>query len=65
MVVKGSKKGKSSAALEDLFKVNEDSTKLSPGMATIFYNITMMKALYLVKRARTDALVDSIPHNKS
>ncbi len=57
LVVKGSKKGKSSAAPDDLFKVNKDSKKLSPGMETTFYNITMMKTVYLVKQARPDALV--------
>jgi hypothetical protein len=47
---------KSSAAPEDLFKVDEDSEKLKPIKATAFHNI-VAKALYLVKRARPDASV--------
>jgi hypothetical protein len=53
---KRGKKTKSSAAPEDLFKVNDDSEKLKPLMATAFHNI-VAKALYLVKRARPDASV--------
>lgn len=49
-------KKKSSAAPEDLFKVDEDSEKLKPIKATAFHNI-VAKALYLVKRARPDASV--------
>jgi hypothetical protein len=52
---KSSKKGRS-AAPEDLFKVDEDSEKLSPTQATAFHNL-VAKALYLVKRARPDASV--------
>jgi hypothetical protein len=47
---------KSSAAPDDLFKVDEDSEKLKPIKATAFHNI-VAKALYLVKRARPDASV--------
>lgn len=53
---KKAKKGRTSAAPEDLFKVNEDAEKLTPMKATIFHNI-VAKALYLVKRARPDASV--------
>ena len=49
-------KGKKCAAPEDLFKVNEDATKLSTEMSTAFHNM-VAKALYLVKRARPDASV--------
>ena len=56
-VCKHSKKGRSSAAPEDLFKIDEDSAeKLKPVKATAFHNI-VAKALYLVKRARSDASV--------
>ena len=55
-VVKRGRKGKTTAAPEDLFKVNEDSAKLNQDMATSFHNI-VAKALYLVKRARPDASV--------
>ena len=54
--VKRGRKGRLTAAPEDLFKVNEDSTKLNQSMATAFHNI-VAKALYLVKRARPDASV--------
>lgn len=47
---------KTTAAPEDLFKVDKDATKLSPEKATAFHNI-VVKAIYLVKRARPDALV--------
>ena len=50
------KKGRSSAAPDDLFKIDEDSEKLHPKSATAFHNI-VAKALYLVKRARPDASV--------
>ena len=50
------KKGRSSAAPDDLFKIDEDSQKLQPKSATAFHNI-VAKALYLVKRARPDASV--------
>jgi len=49
-------KGKKCAAPEDLFKVDEDATKLNTEMSTAFHNI-VPKALYLVKRARPDASV--------
>ncbi len=49
-------KGKKCAAPEDLFKIDQDATKLSTEMSTAFHNI-VAKALYLVKRARPDASV--------
>ena len=49
-------KGKKYAAPEDLFRIDEDSTKLNTEMSTAFHNI-VAKALYLVKRARPDASV--------
>ncbi len=49
-------KSKSCAAPEDLFKVDDDATKLNAEMSTAFHNI-VAKALYLVKRARPDASV--------
>ena len=55
-VVKRGKKGRATAALEDLFKIDEDSPKLKLEAATVFHNI-VAKALYLVKRARPDASV--------
>ena len=54
--MKRGRKGRCTAAPEDLFKVDEDATKLNPDMATAFHNI-VAKALYLVKRARPDASV--------
>jgi hypothetical protein len=51
---KRGRKSKSSAAPEDLFKINED--ELNTEMAMAFHNI-VAKALYVVKRARPDALV--------
>jgi len=51
---KRGRKGRSSAAPDNLFKVDEDAEKLSPVQATAFHNI-VAKALYLVKRARPDA----------
>ena len=53
---KRGRKSKLSAAPEDLFKVDEDATKLNTEMATAFHNI-VAKALYVVKRARPDASV--------
>ncbi len=53
---KRAKKGKKTAALEDLFKVDQDSKKLNTEKSTMFHNI-VAKALYLVKRARPDASV--------
>ena len=50
------KKGKKCAAPDDLFKIDEDATKLSTEMSTTFHNI-VAKALYMVKRAWPDALV--------
>jgi hypothetical protein len=55
-VLPKARKGRSSAAPDDLFKVDEDSEKLQPTMTTAFHNI-VAKALYLVKRARPDASV--------
>ena len=51
---KHGRKGKSSAAPDNLFEVDEDATKLPPSQATIFHNI-VVKVLYLVKQARPDA----------
>ena len=45
---KRGRKSKSSAAPEDLFKIDEDATKLNTEMATAFHNI-VAKALYVVK----------------
>ena len=53
---KRGKKGKKCAAPEDLFKIDEDATKLNTEMSTAFHNI-VAKALYMVKRARPDASV--------
>ena len=50
------KKSRTTAAPEDLFKINEDSMKLNSDMATAFHNI-VAKVLYMVKRARPDASV--------
>ena len=43
-------------APENLFKINKDSEKLDTLQSTAFYHI-VAKALYLVKRARPDALL--------
>jgi hypothetical protein len=51
-----SKRTKKCAAPEDLFKIDEDATKLGAEFSTAFHNI-VAKALYLVKRARPDASV--------
>ena len=51
-----SKRTKKCAAPEDLFKIDEDATKLDTEFSTAFHNI-VAKALYLVKRARPDASV--------
>jgi hypothetical protein len=53
---KRGRKKKTSAAPDNLFKINKDSEKLGPLQATAFHHI-MAKALYLVKRARPDALL--------
>jgi hypothetical protein len=53
---KCAKKGKKTAAPEDLFKVDQDSKKLDTETSMLFHNI-VAKALYLVKRARPDASV--------
>ncbi len=50
------KKSKSSAAPENLFKIDEDATKLNSELSTAFHNI-VAKALYVVKCARPDASV--------
>ncbi len=50
------RKGKTCAAPEDLFKVDEDATKLDVKQSTAFHNI-VAKALYMVKRACPDASV--------
>jgi hypothetical protein len=44
---------KSSAAPEDLFKVDEDCEKLSPEKGKIFHNL-VAKILFATKRARPD-----------
>ncbi len=49
-------KGRSAAAPEDLFKIDEGWEKLSPTQATAFHNL-IVKELYIVKRARPDAVV--------
>jgi hypothetical protein len=41
---------KTSAAPEDLFKINEDSPKLGPDLATLFYTL-VAKTLYCTKYA--------------
>ena len=56
VISKRGKKGKKCAAPDDLFKIDEDATKLSTQMSTAFHNI-VAKALYMVKRARPDASV--------
>jgi hypothetical protein len=53
---KRTKKARTSAAPEDLFKVNEDAIKLDVEQSTAFHNI-VAKALYMVKQARPDASV--------
>ena len=53
MVVKHKMKGKSCTAPEYLFRVNESSVKLKPGMAMAFHNI-VMKTLIVTKRAGPD-----------
>ena len=53
---KRGKKGRKCAAPEDLFKADDDATMLDTEMSTAFHNI-VAKALYMVKRARPDALV--------
>lgn len=54
--LKCGKKLKTTAAPEDLFKVDEDSEKLTLELSFAFHNI-VAKALYVVKRARPDASV--------
>ena len=53
---KWGKKAKPTAAPKDLFKIDEDGTKLEPGKATAFHNIVAM-ALNVVKRVQPDASV--------
>ena len=53
---KHGQKKKTSAAPENLFKIDEDSEKLKMLQSTAFHPI-VAKALYLVKRARPDALL--------
>jgi hypothetical protein len=50
------RKGKMCAAPEDLFKVDEDVTKLNVKQSTAFHNI-VAKALYMMKRACPNASV--------
>lgn len=47
---KSIRKGKTCAATEDLFKVDEDATKLDVEQSMVFDNI-VAKALYMVNRA--------------
>lgn len=49
-------KVKTTTAPDDLFKVDNNTTKLSLEMATAFHNI-VAKVLYLVYQARLDTLV--------
>ena len=51
---KRGQKKETSAAPENLFKIDEDSEKLNTLQSTAFHHI-VAKALYLVKRARPDA----------
>jgi len=53
---KRGRKKKTSTAPEILFKIDKDSQKLNTVQATSFHHI-VAKALYLVKRARLDALL--------
>jgi hypothetical protein len=53
---KRTRKGKKTAAPDDLFKVDEDAVKLDTETSVVFHNI-VAKSLYLVKRARPDASV--------
>jgi hypothetical protein len=54
--VKNRKTNKTSAAPDDLFKVNEDATKLGMNTKKIFHNI-VAKMLHATKRARPDTSV--------
>ncbi len=54
--MKNRKAKKTSAAPDDLFKVNKDATKLGTNTKKIFHNIAV-KMLYATKRARLDTLV--------
>ena len=56
MKSKRGQKNKTNAAPENLFKIDKDSEKLNTLQSTAFYHI-VAKALYLVKRARPDALL--------
>ena len=56
LVTVTSKSTKKCAAPGDLFKIDEDATKLDTKLSTAYHNI-VAKALYLVKRARPDASV--------
>jgi hypothetical protein len=55
-LVKNRKPNKTSAAPDDLFKVDEDATKLGMNTKKIFHNI-VAKMLYATKQARPDTLV--------
>jgi hypothetical protein len=55
-LVKNRTTNKTSTAPDDLFKVDEDATKLGPNTKKIFHNI-VAKMLYATKRARPDTLV--------
>ncbi len=55
-LVKNRKTNKTSAAPDDLFKVNKDATKLGTNTKKIFHNI-VAKMLYATKQARSNTLV--------
>jgi hypothetical protein len=55
-LVKNRKTNKTSAAPDDLFKVDEDATKLGTNTKKIFHNI-VVKMLYATKRVRPDTSV--------
>ena len=56
MQSKRGRKKKTSAAPENLFKIDENSENLNTLQSTAFHHI-VAKALYLVKRERPDALL--------
>ena len=55
-IVLSKKKVRNSAETDDLFKVDECSTKLNKECSTAFHNI-VARALYITKRARPDMCV--------
>ncbi len=56
LLVKNRNTNKTSAAPDDLFKVDKDATKLGTNIKKIFHNI-VAKMLYATKQARPDTLV--------